>query len=171
MKKPQSQFFSFPLLFLLGGSFLTVHAESPSFKRQTIDDAIQIGYGLAIGRVDEDSRPDILLADKTEIAWYQNPGEPDKPWPKHVIARNLTARDNVCLAARDITGDGLVEIAVGANWNPGNTSDASVSGTSFYLQRPSDPTKPWKPIPLTPHEPHIRTCSHFLNHYARSEYH
>lgn len=153
MKKPPTQFSTFALVFLLAGSFATVRAASPSFERQTIDGDIQIGYGLAIGRVDEDTRPDILLADKKEIVWYQNPGEAGKAWPKHVIARNLTSRDNVCLAARDITGDGLVEIAVGANWNPGNTSDASISGTSFYLQRPSDPTKPWKPVPLTPHEP------------------
>jgi len=127
--------------------------DQPSFQRQTIDGEIKIGYGLAIGRVDKDELLDILLADKKDIVWYQNPGKAKEPWKKHVIARNLTARDNVCLAARDITGDGLVEIAVGANWNPGNTTDGAVSGTSFYLQRPEDPTKPWKPIPLTPHEP------------------
>lgn len=125
----------------------------PKFERQVIDGEIQIGYGLALGRVDGDSKVDILLADQKEIVWYQNPGEAGQRWEKHVIARNLTARDNVCLAARDITGDGLVEIAVGANWNPGNTTDRDVSGTSFYLQRPADPTKPWKPIPLEPHEP------------------
>ena len=140
------------LSFLLS-SAVTFADDQPSFQRQTIDNEIKIGYGLAIGRVDKDELLDILLADKKEIVWYQNPGTASEPWKKHVIARNLTAKDNVCLAARDITGDGLVEIAVGANWNPGNTTDGSVSGTSFYLQRPEDPTKPWKPIPLTPHEP------------------
>ncbi len=141
------------IFFTLFLTTVTLAADNLPFTPQTIDANIQIGYGLAIGRVDADDAPDILLADKKEIAWYQNPGQNGKPWTKHVIARNLTARDNVCLAARDITGDGLVELAVGANWNPGNTTDAAISGTSFYLKRPTDPTKPWKPIPLVPHEP------------------
>lgn len=141
------------LFFFSAMAVSTRLAAEAKFERQTIDGEIQIGYGLSLGRVDADEKIDVLLADKKEIVWYQNPGKPGEPWPKHVIARNLTAKDNVCLAARDITGDGLVEIAVGANWNPGNTTEADVSGTSFYLQRPSDPTKPWTPIPLTPHEP------------------
>lgn len=152
------------LLFLFLSSALQGQ-DKPSFERQTIDDQIKIGYGLAIGRVDADAMPDVLLADAKEIVWYQNPGEAKKPWTKHVIARNLTTRDNVCLAARDITGDGLVEIAVGANWNPGNTTDGSASGTSFYLQRPEDPTKPWKPVPLTPHEPTTHRM-HWLRNIA-----
>jgi hypothetical protein len=74
-------------------------------------------------------------------------------WPKHAIARNLTPRDNVCLAARDLDGDGLIELAIGADWNPGETTDASASGALFYLQRPTDPRQPWKPVTITPHEP------------------
>ena len=128
-------------------------AAEPHFTRQVLDGEIQIGYGLALGRVDADDHTDVLLADKQEIVWYQNPGRPGEAWPKHVIARNLTQRDNVCLAARDIDGDGLVEIAIGADWNPGETSDAQISGTLFYLQRPSDPRAPWKPVRITPHDP------------------
>ena len=149
---------------LLTFSFSVCKAAEPNFERQTVDGEIQIGYGITIGLVDADELPDILLADQKEIAWYQNPGKRNKDWPKHVIARNLTNRDNVCLAARDITGDGRVEIAVGANWNPGNTVDAEVSGTSFYLQRPEDPTKPWTPIQLEPHEP----TTHRM-HWLRNE--
>ena len=54
---------------------------------------------------------------------------------------------------RDLDGDGLVEIAIGADWNPGETGDISVSGALFYLQRPSDPRNPWKPVTISPHEP------------------
>lgn len=150
MKSPSLSFCGL-LCFCLFAADLS--AAELNFDRQTIDGNIQIGYGLALGRVDSDDLVDILLADKKEVVWYQNPGEAGPAWKKHVIARNLTARDNVCIAARDIDGDGLVEIAVGANWNPGNTTDAKISGTSFYLQRPQDPTKPWAPVPLEPHEP------------------
>ena len=132
---------------------LVIAADDLSFTRQTVDASIQIGYGLVVGHVDDDQKQDIILADKSEIVWYKNPGDAEKPWTKYVMARNLTERDNVCVAARDITGDGMVEVAVGANWNPSETNEASKSGGSFYLQRPDDPTKPWAPVALPDHEP------------------
>ena len=61
---------------------------------------------------------------------------------------NLTAADNVCIAARDIDGDGKVEVAVGAQWNPGETTDTAKSGSVHYLIRPSDPTQHWSPVKL-----------------------
>jgi hypothetical protein len=114
----------------------------PRFEAQKIDD-ISIGYGLAIGDVDGDGKKDILLADKKQFVWYRNPD-----WKKFVMVENLTQRDNVCLAAHDIDGDGKVEVAVGAQWNPGNTTDAKQSGSVHYLVRPDDPTKRWTPIQL-----------------------
>lgn len=122
-------------------------AQVPAFEAQTIDSRISIGYGLTIGDVDGDGKLDILLADKTQIVWYRN-GD----WTRFVMAENLTARDNVAIAARDITGDGKVEVAVGAQWNPGETSDNQKSGAIFYLIRPDDPTQRWESVPL-PHQP------------------
>src|SRR6476660_1632019 len=107
----------------------------PRFEAQTIDDKISIGYGLAIGEVDGDGKPDILLADKKQFVWYRN-GD----WKRFVMVENLTAFDNVCIAALDINGDGKVEVAVGAQWNPAETSDTSQSGSVHYLLRPDDPT-------------------------------
>ena len=125
---------------------LTRAADPISFRHQTIDDKVQIGYGTAIGDVDGDGKPDILLADKKQFVWYQNPS-----WKKHVIAENLTPRDNVCIAARDIDGDGKVEIAVGGQWNPGDTIN---SGSVHYLIPPQDRTQKWKAIKLH-HEPTV----------------
>ncbi len=121
----------------------------PRFESEVIDDNVSIGYGLAIGDVDGDGKPDILLADKKQFVWYRN-GD----WKRFVMIDNLTDRDNVCIAARDIDGDGSVEVAVGAQWNPGETSDTLRSGSVHYLVRPADPTQKWSAIKLH-HEPVI----------------
>lgn len=118
----------------------------PKFEAQTIDDHVEIGYGLAVGDVDGDGKPDVLLADKKQYVWYQNP-----TWKKYILVENLTPLDNVCIAARDIDGDGKVEIAVGAQWNPGDTVN---SGSVHYLLPPEDRTQKWTPIELH-HEPTV----------------
>jgi hypothetical protein len=123
--------------------------DPPQFEEQTIDDQVEIGYGLAIGDVDGDGKPDILMADKKQFVWYRN-GD----WERFVMVDNLTEYDNVCIAARDINGDGLVEVAVGAQWNPSETADLDKSGSVHYLIRPEDPTQPWTPVELH-HEPTI----------------
>ena len=121
-----------------------LHAQTPNFKEQQIDGEVGIGYGLAVADVNGDRLTDILLADSNVIVWYENP-----TWKKHVIAEKLTEKDHVCIAARDIDGDGKCEIAVGAEWNPGDTVG---SGAVFYLIPPADRTQKWEPVKLT-HEP------------------
>jgi len=136
-------------LIILGASASIAFAASPpvpSFRAVNVDTNIAIGYGLAIADVNGDGKPDILLADKDQFVWYQNP-----TWEKRVITGKLTPKDHVCLAARDIDGDGKCEIAVGAEWNPGDTTG---SGAVFYLIPPADRTQPWEPIKLQ-HEPTV----------------
>ena len=112
----------------------------PRFRHQTIDDKIEIGYGVAAADVDGDKRIDILVADKTQFAWYRNP-----TWEKFVIAENLTKRDNVCLAAEDLDGDGKCELAVGGDWAP---NDRENSGAVFYMIAPEDRTQRWEAVKL-----------------------
>lgn len=133
----------------LSATALALEAPVPVFESAVIDDAIKIGYGIAVADLDGDKKLDIVIADKSEVVWYQNPS-----WQKHVLARQLTLLDNVCVAARDIDGDGLAEVAVGAQWNPGETVDEAKSGAVFYLQRPAEVTQPWTPVKLA-HEPTV----------------
>jgi hypothetical protein len=119
--------------------------KAPVFRAQDVDTKIEIGYGLAIADIQGDGKPDILLADKKQYVWYEAPA-----WTKHVIAENLTEKDNVCIAARDIDGDGKCEIAVGAEWNPGDTVN---SGAVFYLVPPADRTQKWEAVKFPSVEP------------------
>lgn len=129
---------------LVAGSAMAAELPTLVVRPQTIDKAIQIGYGLAVADVDGDKKDDIVLADAKQIVWYRNPS-----WEKFVIAENLTAKDHVCVAARDVDGDGKAEIAVGAEWNPNDTVN---SGAIFLLEAPADRTQKWGAKRL-PHEP------------------
>lgn len=145
-------------LLLLPAVVFAAEPPEPRFRHFTLDDKIQIGYGVAVADVDGDKRPDVLLADKRQIVWYQNPGTPPAGaaslappiWSKFVLAENLTEKDNVCLAAQDIDGDGKCEVAVGADWNPGDTEK---SGAVFYLIAPEDRQQRWTPVKFPSVEP------------------
>jgi hypothetical protein len=142
MKAP----FCFFAVVLLPLPLWAASANLPSFKAVEIDAKIEIGYGVTVADVDGDKKPDIILADKNQIVWYQNP-----TWEKHIIVENLTKLDHVCIAARDLDGDGKVELAAGAGWNPGDTLN---SGAVFYLIPPADRKQRWEPVEL-PHEPTV----------------
>lgn len=142
-----------PSCLLLAFSLATsaVAAELPVLKvrPQTIDAKISVGYGLAIADVDGDGQPDILLADQKQIVWYRAP-----KWEKFVMAENLTPKDNVCIAARDLDGDGKCEVAVGAEWAPNDTVN---SGAIFLLNAPADRTQRWTAVKL-PTSPPRTAC-------------
>jgi hypothetical protein len=141
---------------LLASVATAAELPAPKFRAVNVDTNVSIGYGLAIADVDGDGKPDILLADQKTIQWYHNPD-----WKKHLIAENLTPKDNVCIAARDIDGDGKCEIAVGAEWNHGDTVN---SGAVYYLVAPKDRTQKWEPVKLH-HEPTVHRM-HWVRHPA-----
>ena len=131
----------------------------PNFKAIDVDTKVEIGYGITVADVNGDKKPDILLADKNLIVWYENPS-----WTKHIMAEHLTMHDHVCIAAQDIDGDGKCEVAVGAGWNP---SDTVNSGAVFYLIPPADRTQKWESVAL-PHEPTVhrmRWVKNDTNHF------
>lgn len=136
---------SLVVLFSVPGPIATA-GNVPRFETRDIDTKVGIGYGLAIGDVNGDRRPDILLVDKTQVVWYRSPD-----WKRFVLCEKVTRRDNVCIAAKDIDGDGMVEVAIGGEWNPGDTIN---SGSVHYLIAPEDRTGRWDVVKL-PKEPTV----------------
>lgn len=119
----------------------------PSFRMQEIDASLAIGYGVVIADVNGDRRPDIVVADKARVLWWENP-----TWKPHVILQGKTKPDNVCLDAHDVDRDGKLDLVLGAAWNPGDTRNP---GTLQWLRQGDDPTKEWELFPIDNDEPTV----------------
>ena len=92
-------------------------AEFPSFEAQQIDPHVgEVCYAVTTADVNGDGRPDVVAVTEDAVVWFANPD-----WTKHAILRGGTARDNVCLQAHDVDGDGRVDFALGAGWRPIDT--------------------------------------------------
>jgi dienelactone hydrolase len=121
-----------------------------SFRERVIDPrAGEVCYAVTLADVDGDARDDIVVVTEEAVVWYRNPGgeaAADADWEKRDIVRGRTPRDNVCIAAHDIDGDGAVDFALGAGWT-GNCS-------LHWLTRDGSPERPWRvhaigPLPST----------------------
>src|SRR4051812_22563866 len=106
-----------PVLALAGLVTSARAAEFPTFSAREIDSHVgNICYAVTTADVDGDGKLDVLAVTEDSVVWFVNPG-----WDKHVIVRGATARDNVCIQAHDVDGDGRVDFALGAGWQPTNT--------------------------------------------------
>ena len=119
----------YPSLIMLTG-MVSLIGKEPRFATEIIDDRIDGGHDLTIGDVNGDGKPDIILADSHRVVWYRN-GD----WKRFVMVDNFTNEDGVCIAARDIDGDGKAEIAV-------------ASDSVYYLICPENPTHLWTSVQL-----------------------
>jgi len=93
------------------------------------------------------ARPDVVAINPTQVVWFENP-----TWEKHVILDGATKKDNVCMAAADIDGDGKPDLALGADWHPSNTTSG---GTLQWIGRDitmpaaaAAPSAPWKLVAI-----------------------
>lgn len=98
-----------------------------TFRAEQIATDFAVGYAVTTGDVNADGRTDVVAINGTDLVWFEAPG-----WEKRVIISGVTARDNVTLALNDIDGDGRLDVALGASWQPTNTASG---GTLQWVGR------------------------------------
>ncbi len=128
-------------LALLAASVQAAPRADVAFRATDVQTGWGVVYAVRVADVNADGKPDILAINPTQMAWFENPS-----WQRHVIVDAAVPKDHVTLAAEDITGDGRVEIALGAGWNPRNT----LSGGELFVATRSEPTgrQPWTVAPI-----------------------
>jgi hypothetical protein len=94
-----------------------------------------IGYAVTTGDVNADGRTDVVAINATDLVWFEAPG-----WQKRVILTGATPRDNVCLSLEDIDRDGKIDVALGASWQPTNTT----TGGTLHWVRQGEPGAEWQ---------------------------
>ncbi len=119
-------------------------ADFPAFKEHVINAEAGTGLAITVADVNKDSKPDIVGVSADDVAWYENP-----TWERHLIAGTIR-NSNVCIAAEDLDGDGIPEFALGADWQPNNTTSG---GALFLLSHEGDVKQPWKVTTLVEEEP------------------
>lgn len=111
------------------------------FRTQEIQRDFGVVYAVLVADINGDGKPDIVAINPTQAVWFENPN-----WEKHVILDGGTKKDNVCMAATDIDGDGKIDLALGADWHPSNTTGG---GTLQWIRRdPEHPGASWKLTPI-----------------------
>jgi hypothetical protein len=129
------------LVFLLAA---VVCADGPHgpvrFQEHVIEPHIPGGYSVMVTDLNHDGKPDVvgLTQQITELAWYENPG-----WERHVLIKDMPGLVN--MAAQDIDGDGIPEIALEDGFS---MVAAKSTGLVWLLRHDGDPRGLWKATKL-----------------------
>src|SRR5947208_3719694 len=129
-------------LMLLISVLTSLHASAADFqfRDQELPTRLTVGYAVRLLDMNDDRRLDICIVDSERILWLENPS-----WTEHVILQGQTKKDNVCFAPYDIDGDGRLDFAVGADWQPANTKSG---GTIQWITGGQNPAGQWAVHPI-----------------------
>jgi Aldos-2-ulose dehydratase, beta-propeller domain/FG-GAP-like repeat len=130
--------FRIAIVLLLGAA--TATAAEFQFRDQELPTKLTVGYAVRLLDMNGDQRLDIAIVDSERILWLENPN-----WNEHVILQGQTKKDNVCFAPYDIDGDGRLDFAVGADWQPTNTKSG---GTIQWITGGANPSGQWALHPI-----------------------
>ncbi len=105
------------------------------FRGEQIATDFGVGYAVTTGDINNDGRTDVVAISGTDIVWFEAP-----KFEKRIILSGATPRDNVCLSLNDIDRDGKLDVALGATWQPSNTT----GGGTLHWVRQGAPGEPWE---------------------------
>ncbi len=106
------------------------------FRTHVIESNMPGGYTVIVADINHDGKPDVIGMSQrvNDLAWYENP-----TWERHVMIKGMNSMVN--LAAADIDGDGIPEIAF---QNEFSMVAAKSPGLVWLLRHQGDPRGLWK---------------------------
>jgi hypothetical protein len=135
---------SLPILALLLPLSALDQTPLPVFKEHAINPDAGTGLAITVADLNRDGKLDIIGVSSDDVAWYENP-----TWERHLIADTLR-NSNVCVDVMDLDGDGIPELALGADWQFNNTASG---GALFLLHHGEDVRRPWDVVTVLEEEP------------------
>ncbi len=118
---------------------VSMAADPYQFEAVELPTQLQVGYAVRTVDVNGDGVLDITIVDSKRVLWLENP-----TWQEHVIYETPEAKfDNVTFAPHDINGDGLIDFAIGADWQFNNSDSGGSIGWLEHV-----PAGPWIYHPL-----------------------
>jgi len=118
-----------------------IRADELQFRDQELATRLTVGYAVRLIDMNQDGRLDIVIVDSKRLLWLENPN-----WNEHIMLDTPSqTHDNVCFAPHDIDGDGRLDFAVGADWQPNNTASG---GSIGWISPGPTVNDPWTYHPI-----------------------